>query len=117
MGKGMKRRFVYFHIEFDDRINYVDAWLNRSGITAGVIFPNANGEPITTRAFAYRLEKYTTIKPHDLRRSFARLLYNSGYDIPYISQQLGHTQLETTMRYVGALSGMDSRKRFKTSWD
>jgi len=43
------------------------------------------------------------VKPHDLRRTYARRLYDAGVDLVAIQQNLGHTSLQTTLRYIGIL--------------
>jgi site-specific recombinase XerD len=44
-----------------------------------------------------------TVAPHDLRRTYARLLHDAGVKLVAIQQNLGHATLETTLRYVGSL--------------
>ena len=43
------------------------------------------------------------VAPHDLRRTYARLLHDAGVRMVAIQQNLGHASLETTLRYVGNL--------------
>jgi integrase len=38
--------------------------------------------------------------PHDLRRTYASNLHNSGVSIEFIRRQLGHTTVEMTMKYL-----------------
>jgi integrase/recombinase XerC len=40
------------------------------------------------------------LDPHDLRRTFAQIGYESGLPITQISKQLGHRSIETTQRYL-----------------
>ena len=47
-----------------------------------------------------------TVNPHDLRRTYARRMYEANVDILRISQNLGHGSIETTKRYIGALSAL-----------
>ncbi len=42
-------------------------------------------------------------QPHDLRRTYARLLHDAGVKMVAIQQNLGHATLDTTLRYVGNL--------------
>ena len=43
------------------------------------------------------------MKPHDLRRTYAQLAYESGMKPVTIQQNLGHASLETTLGYIGDL--------------
>lgn len=96
-GKGAKRRFVFLH-DAADFTPVVDDWLRFAAIAQGVVFD------IKPRAFAYRLKRYTEAKPHDLRRSYARALYDAGAPVEFIRQQMGHVKVETTLLYVGILT-------------
>jgi len=42
------------------------------------------------------------VKPHDLRRTFAKLAYLGDADIKQISKSLGHASVMTTEKYIGA---------------
>jgi integrase len=44
-----------------------------------------------------------TIKPHDLRRAYARLAWESGMKPVAIQQNLGHASLDTILTYIGDL--------------
>lgn len=46
--------------------------------------------------------KLGDVKPHDLRRTFARLLYEQGANIFEVSNLLGHSSVEITKIYIGA---------------
>lgn len=112
-GKGDKQRLMIYGV-MEDYVLPVMDWLEVSGITDGFVFralsPDGNsilGDTLTARAFAYRMKAYTggSVRPHDLRRSYARNLYDAGASIEFIRQQLGHEKVETTMLYVGLLTG------------
>jgi len=47
--------------------------------------------------------KMVRVKPHDLRRTYARRLYEAGVDLVAIQQNLGHSDLKTTLGYIGEL--------------
>lgn len=49
--------------------------------------------------------KSRAVKPHDLRRSYARLFFEMEKNVLIIQQNLGHESLETTQIYIGALGG------------
>jgi integrase len=67
------------------------------------LFPGRNGQPITDikRSWATICKRagLKDFRKHDLRHSFASLLINEGLDLPVIGQLLGHSRIETTMRY------------------
>jgi site-specific recombinase XerD len=64
--------------------------------------------PITTitvkrRVSFYKVKGCRTIRPHDLRRTYARNLYLSGMDIERIRLNMGHSDAQTTRGYIGDL--------------
>jgi integrase len=42
------------------------------------------------------------VRPHDLRRSFARLAHEGHAQIEQLSMTLGHASIATTERYIAA---------------
>ena len=54
------------------------------------------------------------VHPHMFRHSRAMHLYQSGMDLPLISQFLGHSHLETTMIYAYADTEMKREAIFET---
>lgn len=120
-GKGFKQRLIPYG-PLDWCLMYVDAWLRDAGIKAGPVFRGIrrggksvrqtgigawtvndimNAYPISIDG-ALRL-----VKPHDLRRTYARNAYDFGMDLERIRQNLGHTSLGTTQTYIGELDGRD----------
>lgn len=59
------------------------------------------------RAYAKRIGK-PELRPHDLRRTFAKLARNGKAPLEQISLTLGHARLETTQRYLGTELDLDS---------
>ncbi len=120
-GKGKKQRLIPYG-SLDWILVLIDKWLDKAGITTGYVFrPFYKGESLrsdkmNTRDIQRVLAKYpivikgetVTVKPHDLRRSYARILYDSGMDTIAIQQNLGHSNLKTTLGYIGQL---DAGKR------
>jgi len=121
-GKGGKSRVVPYG-GMDYVIAIVDAWRNRAGITSGPVFRGlykggrtVRKTAITTVAIEHILARYpvsiggelTTITPHDLRRTYAKLAYLAGMDTLAIKDNLGHSDVKTTLRYIGT---MDSTAR------
>ena len=120
-GKGGKQRLIPYG-PLDWCLMYVDAWLREADIKAGHVFRGIrrggksvrpkgigtwtvndimNNYPISIEG-ALRL-----VKPHDLRRTYARNAYDFGMDLERIRQNLGHTSLQTTQTYIGELDGRD----------
>ncbi|MEK5141449.1 MULTISPECIES: site-specific integrase [Paenibacillus] len=69
---------------------------------AGYVYSHDNGKPYrvnsVTEQFKTFLEKQQLpkIRLHDLRHSFASVLYNQGMDLKAISEALGHSDIGTT---------------------
>lgn len=79
------------------------------------LFANRNGGQLTRFGVRYLLAKYVTVAsatvstlhgkrlhPHSLRHTTALSLLKSGVDFATISQWLGHSALNVTMRYARA---------------
>jgi integrase/recombinase XerD len=77
------------------------------------LFRNRNGEPLTRFGVRYLLRKYVAagavraatlsgkrLHPHSMRHTTALSLLKSGVDFATISQWLGHSTLNVTMRYA-----------------
>ena len=77
------------------------------------LFSNRNGAPLTRFGVRYLLHKYVaaaakrvatlrgkSLHPHCLRHTTALSLLKSGVDFATISQWLGHSTLNVTMRYA-----------------
>jgi integrase/recombinase XerD len=111
----------------------VDRWLAVAGIDAGAVFCRVlrggavQSGNLTTRAIQQIIGGYTVkgqhtggypvtvdgelryVRPHDLRRTYARRLYEAGVSVEAIQQNLGHISRQTTLNYIGDL-GFDQRK-------
>ena len=65
-----------------------------------------NGDRITSRQIAYVLEKYAerqgvrTKSTHKMRKTYASLLSANGVPLDAIREQLGHSDLQTTLSYI-----------------
>jgi len=123
-GKGCKTRAVPYGA-FESVLVLVDAWLERAGIKEGAAFrgfykggQRVRPNRMSTRQVQRILNRYPvvvngqaiTLHPHDCRRTYARICYvELGMDILALSQNLGHSSIETTKGYIGDLD-IDSRK-------
>lgn len=121
-GKGCKERLIPYG-QLNWVLTVIDAWLEKAGIDDGPVFrglykDNTTLRPgrLSVRAIQYILARHPiaidgemrTVKPHDLRRTYARRLYEAGMDTVAIQQNLGHADLRTTLGYIGTL---DAEKR------
>lgn len=122
-GKGRKERLIpYGELEFVLAI--VDSWLNIVDIQQGAVFrgfykgaKKVRPTPLTVRAVNQILNRYPimidgellVIKPHDLRRTYARRLYVAGVDLLAIRDNLGHSDTKTTLGYIGTMN-VDARR-------
>lgn len=93
------------------------AWLGVRGEVRGVaeIFLNKRGTPITRYGFEYILNKHVrkaqsdcpsliekSVSPHVLRHTCAMIILQSTGDIRKVSLWLGHSDIQTTQRYLHA---------------
>ncbi|AGA32606.1 integrase/recombinase [Thioalkalivibrio nitratireducens DSM 14787] len=87
----------------------------RGETTDGPLFTNRRGGKLTRFGVRYLLNKYVAastatantlkekrIHPHSLRHTTAIYLLKAGVDFATISQWLGHSTLNTTMKYARA---------------
>lgn len=111
-GKGRKSRLVPWG-ELRWGLEIVDAWRQVAGIESGPVFRGLyRGGSLRPTALATRTVQHIVglypvdgeaVTPHDLRRTYARRLYEGGVDVLIIQQNMGHVDRRTTERYIGAL--------------
>lgn len=123
-GKGDKQRLVPYG-ELIWCLELIDNWMWYAHITEGSVFRGmARGNAvrkgrIVPRSVQRILKcypvwiggKWRRVKPHDCRRTYARLMYESGMDLLAIQQNLGHTDAKTTKLYIGMLDASARRAR------
>lgn len=121
-GKGKKQRAVVYGTNAGC-LDYVDDYLAAAGVADGPVFrPLKPGRGITRGRMSVRMLQYVladypltirgalrSVRPHDCRRTYARLEYEAGTPVEAIQQNLGHTNIKTTLSYIGAL-GADKRR-------
>ena len=120
-GKGVKQRLIPYG-PLDWCLMYVDGWLEAGGLRAGAVFRGIRrgGKSLREQGIGAWsvndiMNRYPisldgalrVVKPHDLRRTYARNAYDFGMDLERIRQNLGHTSLQTTQTYIGALDGRE----------
>lgn len=111
-GKGNKARTVGID---DSALAVLSVWIERraaAGITDGPLFCTIDppGRPLATRyvrTLMARLGRQAGIghrvHPHGWRHTLAVELVREGWPVPYISRQLGHTNVATTETYLAGL--------------
>lgn len=122
-GKGSKERLIPYG-DLAWVLVVLDKWLEAAGISERRVFRSfwRGGQslrgPLSVRAVENIISQYPvvtehgkklTVHPHDLRRTYARRLYEEGVDLVSISQNLGHASTRTTLLYIGEL-GADKRR-------
>ncbi len=129
-GKGMKARLVPYG-EMDWCLHFVDAWLRKAQIEEGYVFrglykPTSDGDQkvrktrLSMRSVQRILRRYPIsgpnndtliVRPHDCRRTYARRLFDVDMELIAIQQNLGHSDVKTTLRYIGELEADKRRGR------
>jgi site-specific recombinase XerD len=122
-GKGSKARLIPYG-GMDWVLILVDRYLETVHITAGPVFrgfykgyKKVRKTSLTVRAIEDIVGNYpmliggtlTSIAPHDLRRTYARMMYQAGMDLVKIQQNMGHEDSKTTLGYIGTLDASDRR--------
>ena len=116
-GKGSKERLIpYGNLIWG--LEFTQQWLSSAKIDSGAVFRGfyRGGKRIrptrlTVRAINQIFDKYPVsidddlrkIAPHDIRRTYARQLYDSNMDILAIRDNLGHVDSRTTLKYIGTM--------------
>lgn len=105
------KRPVQFEITQATRES-VDAWIRKAGLRSDdYLFPSRiHGSPhIGTRQYARILHEWikdigldtTAYGTHSMRRSKASMIYKKTKNLRAVQILLGHTKLESTVRYLG----------------
>ena len=105
-GKGRKDRVTYIS---NDAADALAAYLQMRPVTKeNKVFlvekGKYKGKPLSVRGIQKRMEYYAkkigiSISSHQLRHTMATQLLNAGSDLVTIQEVLGHSRIETTMRY------------------
>jgi integrase len=105
------RRPVQFEITEQTRTS-VAAWIEQAHLTAGeYLFPSrvTTSPHLSTRQYARIVESWVesigldsaTYGTHTMRRTKATLIYRGTKNLRAVQLLLGHTKLESTVRYLG----------------
>ena len=126
LGKGRKERGTPLR---KDAVAALHQWLpERNGQPSDVVFPNAQGSPLSRDGLEYLLAKHLAIarstcpslkakrvSPHVLRHSAAMDLLQHGVDRSVIALWLGHESMETTQVYLHANLALKEEALAKTN--
>lgn len=63
-------------------------------------FPKRSKELLLAEAEQLTKTLNCVVRPHDLRRAYAKMLSDQGMPLPRIQYVLGHNDIETTMKYI-----------------
>jgi len=106
VGKGGKRRARV--LDDPHLVQQLRAYLKRMGYKHGPLFraeKNGRGRSLRYQSIQERWDSYCTqagvvCTLHQLRHTHATELINGGVSLPTICKRLGHTNLQTTLRYA-----------------
>jgi integrase len=90
----------------------IDAWSAAAGLASGRILRSMNRHGQITGDFmspqavldltaAHSAALDVKLRPHDLRRTCAKLCRSAGGELEQIQLLLGHASIQTTERYLG----------------
>ena len=109
----------------------IDDWLSVSGFTAGRLFCAISrhgkivGRTISEQAVLDNVRQYgkqiglENIRPHDLRRTCAKLCRSRGGQLEQIQLLLGHSSIQITEQYLGTKQALHDapNDRFVLRWE
>lgn len=116
-GKGRKKRIVPLHEKLCTILKkYMEEWdIEVGSLSNKPLFVNKNGRKLTNAGIAYIINMYASparvlrpdlipdqLSPHSFRHSKAMHLLQSGLNIVYIRDVLGHSSIKTTEIYARA---------------
>jgi integrase len=101
---------------------YVQAWTRAAGITSGAVFRSIHqrtgeiGERMSAQAVYDLVVRHAgaagfgSIRPHDLRRTWAQIQKEQKAPDDQIQRRLGHDSIETTQRYLNSKLDIDDER-------
>lgn len=107
-----RQRTVFTVPHFQDIVPVLEVYCGPDGPRGKLkddefLFVNERGKPISGNYFSKRFVHYCReiglsheATAHGMRRFYATRLYTLGVDLWFLSDQLGHENAETTLRYI-----------------
>jgi len=108
-GKGNKERVVWLTAVLWETLQ---AWHKvRPAAETNRLFLNRRGQPLSVSGIQYCLKQYcqtagVSFSCHQLRHTFGRRLAENGLAVDSLARLLGHSQLQTTQRYIDGADPM-----------
>lgn len=106
-GKGGKFQLYYLN---DSTIESISNWLEYRKCfekrPSDALFLSYQGERISTKGIAKIVDKHfykalgKHVSPHKIRGGVATILYDETKDIEFVRKTIGHSNVETTQRYI-----------------
>ena len=93
-GKGRKRRVVYYGQRTADQLEAIGPR------TEGTVFGMYGERQLRQLFYKYFGGKFYGVHPHQLRRTFATVMHESGCPMVDLASILGHSSQRTTERYL-----------------
>jgi integrase/recombinase XerD len=102
--KAYKGRFIPIPSSL---LTMLKIWKSKSDASCGLVFPTTGCKPKQNfldecKAIAERAKLTGEFYLHKFRATRATLWLQAGIDIKSVQQMLGHTDMESTLRYLGA---------------
>lgn len=101
--KNKKDRYACLPKQFSEMLkNYID---ERRLNDDDFLFTYNGNKPMSRRLIQLRINKHLEMANlqhmtiHGLRHSFATRMFDKGYNVKQVQEQLGHTNMNTTMQY------------------
>lgn len=93
-GKGRKRRVVYYGQRTADQLE------SMGERTEGTVFGQYGERQLRQLFYKYFGGRFHGVHPHQLRRTFATVMHESGCAMVDLASILGHSSVRTTERYL-----------------
>lgn len=101
--KGREQRTAHIPTKIMSEIMVYEAENDRNGNE--FLFQSSNGKHVSRTTARRVIERHckmagiSKITPHGLRHSMATRMFDKGYDVKTVQEQLGHSTMNTTMQY------------------